>query len=158
MTRDEVTKQFDFACEKVCDLVAELKPFKHDLVMLAKHHERRNVCIDNVCHQVEIFERRNLCGYSQRRAPGMRQFAAQDNRRRRNLVIAAAAQMYMLAIKAHRDQQNLSPAQQSMLAKQGQPTGIQEQIAGIVKEAPRYDMRGAGTEVARHGVTDDGIN
>lgn len=148
MTRDEIVKQFDFACSQVCDLIPELRPHKAELVGFAKHHERREVCLTNVIEQVDIFERNNLAGSGKRWQPGRKKHGNEQNRKRRSLVIAAAAQMFMVAIKTQRDQSTLSNAQKSVLQNKD---NMQNELSRILKEVPRYDMKGAGTEVSRHG-------
>lgn len=114
----DVTKKFDFACKEFVKMDPELLPFAEELVRLGLEHPNRSRALENVCHQVEVYEHRF-------RGPRL-------DIRKRNIIIAQCAQLYMKAIKKHRDQANMSDAARALLSR----PDPKDEVAHLLKEVP----------------------
>lgn len=116
-----IVKDFNTLCERACDLMPELKPHKEELLRFAQQHERRQLCLQNVCSQVQQVER------------AFRTSGPDKMRRMRNETIASCAQMFMKAIKDYRDLQN-----ESLMSKvvRQQDRQKKEAVAELIREVP----------------------
>lgn len=129
MTREEIAKAFDFACEKFCQVEPRLREHAAQLVSFAKNHERRELCITNIQEQLQIFcSKRSWSVHTLQNSNA-------KNMKRRNLIIGAAAQIFILGIKEQRDQASLSEVQKSVLRNKD---NIKNELSKILKEVPRY--------------------
>jgi len=121
MIHFDVVKDFDKACAAACDLIRELTPLKEQLVAFANGHERRSLVLNNLCQQVHLAE------------VHLKQKSPELSRKRRNLVIAATAEMFMKAIKLKRDQDLMTEAQKVFLQRK---QSTREEMAQLIREVP----------------------
>lgn len=124
----EIAKKFDYACREVVNVHPGMIPHAEELIEFARNHERKQVCLLNVCQQVAQYSRS-----ANKFRPGRRKKTNAEIRRQQNLLIAAAAQMFMLAIKTQRDQANWSEATKILRTS---TNATREQMASILKEVP----------------------
>jgi hypothetical protein len=116
----DVVKRFDQACSILVERrMVPIPPgiSNEEIMRLLMDHERRNLCVNNVCEQVASFEA------NYKRAKQTPQRVAQ--------LIAAAAQLYVMAVLEHRRQQVLSHAEQKRLASEG---SLHKEVADLVKD------------------------
>lgn len=125
-----VVRHFDDACKVLIDKRMVPLPegvSAQEILRLLREHERRHVCLNNVCDQIERFERANRKN--------------QDKRKIFQL-IAAAAQLYVLAVLEHRRQMLLSVAEAKRLASEG---NLRKEMAQITREATHVEEFKEGT-------------
>lgn len=116
----DYVQRFDRACEAIVEkrMIALPEGVPADeLLRLFKNHERRNVCLANLCDQVEAFER----GFKR----------SKQTKHRVTQIIAGVAQLYCAAVIEHRRQQNLSSAEKSRMQSEGQ---AQRDVAHLTTE------------------------
>ena len=129
----DIAKLFDVACEEVVKVHPDLIPHASELLAFARSHERRKVCLENVCDQVVKYE----TGAAKRWRPGQ---TKRDLKKGRFQLVAACAQLFMLAIKEQRDQQNWSEATK-ILRVNGDRN--KNDMSKILVEVPPDQTRGA---------------
>lgn len=116
----DVVKRFDEACRVLIERRMVPMPDgipNEDLIRLLKEHDRRNLCLNNVCEQISTFER------SYKRV--------KQNGDKVNQLIACSAQLYVLAVLQHRREQIMSHAEQKRLASEG---SLQKEMSAIVED------------------------
>lgn len=84
----DITREFDAACEGI--LVYNAKVPEPDVLSFVRQHERRPLVLDNLCHQVVLYERK---------------LGAKANVVERNRIINYVAQMFIDAVKLKQQQE-----------------------------------------------------
>ena len=120
----DVTKKFDQCCEALCrkDLTDPHSELNVDLLRFIKDHERRPLVLSSLCDQVLALENR---------------FKSRADTKRRNQIIAATAQMFVSAVKKHRDQQMLSDLEKSRIKREAEKY---DDAKSLIKEV-RSDVK-----------------
>lgn len=109
----DVVRDFD-----IC--VNELLKDRPEILRFIQNHERRQVILNNVCHQVQVYERK----YKNRL----------DLRTKRK-IIAASAQIFINTAIKQREQSNWSEAKQiGEQRKVWEKKELQEEMSKILKE------------------------
>ena len=121
---NRLEQAFDKCCVKATENIPELQRNAKELLVFAEHHVNRPLVIQNL-------KRELLVHYSKRKAyksPARFKQNAQ-------LIILTVAEMFMLAIKKKRDQDNLSEVERIRLSQGDQ---LKNDLSKILVEVPNH--------------------
>lgn len=120
-THAEIGKAFDLAIDGYCTKVPVFARLGPEFNSFAKTHEVRPVTVQNLCKEIQTYEKR----YHTRSASK----ALSD----RNLLISQVVGLYLQGIKNRRDWANESQASKDLREK---PLKLQQEVAHLIKEVP----------------------